>query len=40
MKTSIFDLQVAHANSVSDLYNAIGEDFWSSTWCNSAAFEG
>ncbi|XP_014520846.1 suppressor of RPS4-RLD 1 isoform X1 [Vigna radiata var. radiata] len=32
--------EVTHANSISDLYNAIGEDFWSSTWCNSAAFEG
>nr|XP_007156747.1 hypothetical protein PHAVU_002G013900g [Phaseolus vulgaris]ESW28741.1 hypothetical protein PHAVU_002G013900g [Phaseolus vulgaris] len=32
--------EVTRANSVSDLYNAIGEDFWSSTWCNSTAFEG
>jgi len=40
MNTWIFDLQVTHANSVSDLYKAIGEDFWSSTWCNSTAFEG
>ncbi|KAG4973185.1 hypothetical protein JHK87_030006 [Glycine soja] len=31
---------VIHANSVSDLYNVVGEDFWSSTWCNSTAFEG
>ncbi|XP_020230351.1 suppressor of RPS4-RLD 1 [Cajanus cajan] len=32
--------EVMHANSVSDLYNVVGEDFWSSTWCNSSAFEG
>ncbi|KAG4386473.1 hypothetical protein AAZX31_11G049700 [Glycine max] len=32
--------EVIHANSVSDLYNVVGEDFWSSTWCNSTAFEG
>ncbi|RDX82619.1 Suppressor of RPS4-RLD 1, partial [Mucuna pruriens] len=31
---------VMHANSVSDLYNVVGEDFWSATWCNSIAFEG
>lgn len=40
LETSIFDVQVIHANSVSDLYNVVGEDFWSSTWCNSTAFEG
>ncbi|KAL5706914.1 Suppressor of RPS4-RLD 1 [Ranunculus cassubicifolius] len=28
------------ANSCSDLYNVVGEDFWLATWCNSAAFEG
>ncbi|KAL2348343.1 hypothetical protein Fmac_002343 [Flemingia macrophylla] len=32
--------EIANANSISDLYNVVGEDFWSSTWCNSTAFEG
>ncbi|CAJ1929408.1 unnamed protein product [Sphenostylis stenocarpa] len=32
--------QVTHVSSVSDRYNVVGEDFWSSTWCSSAAFEG
>ncbi|XP_027362066.1 suppressor of RPS4-RLD 1 isoform X2 [Abrus precatorius] len=32
--------EVMHAKSCSDLYNIIGEDFWSATWCNSTAFEG
>lgn len=29
-----------NANSCSDLYKAIGEDFWLATWCNSTALEG
>ncbi|OVA17057.1 Tetratricopeptide repeat-containing domain [Macleaya cordata] len=29
-----------HAESCSDLYSVIGEDFWLATWCNSTAFEG
>ncbi|KAK7406487.1 hypothetical protein VNO78_08114 [Psophocarpus tetragonolobus] len=33
-------MAVMHANSVSDLYNVVGEDFWSATWCNSTATEG
>ncbi|RYQ80816.1 hypothetical protein Ahy_Scaffold1g106965 isoform A [Arachis hypogaea] len=32
--------EVIHAKSCSDLYNIVGEDFWSATWCNSTAFEG
>ncbi|KAK2372574.1 Suppressor of RPS4-RLD 1 [Trifolium repens] len=32
--------KIMHAKSCSDLYNVVGEDFWSSTWCNSTAFEG
>ncbi|MED6192213.1 Suppressor of RPS4-RLD 1 [Stylosanthes scabra] len=32
--------EVVHAKSCSDLYNIVGEDFWSATWCNSTAFEG
>ncbi|TKY70628.1 Suppressor of RPS4-RLD 1 [Spatholobus suberectus] len=32
--------EVMHASSVSDLYNVVGEDFWSATWCNSTVFEG
>ncbi|MED6182934.1 Suppressor of RPS4-RLD 1 [Stylosanthes scabra] len=32
--------EVMRAKSCSDLYRIVGEDFWLSTWCNSAAFEG
>ncbi|KAJ1414511.1 Tetratricopeptide-like helical domain superfamily [Sesbania bispinosa] len=32
--------EIMHAKSCSDLYNVVGEDFWSSTWCNSTACEG
>ncbi|XP_061340851.1 suppressor of RPS4-RLD 1 isoform X2 [Gastrolobium bilobum] len=32
--------EIMHAKSCSDLYNIVGEDFWSATWCNSTAFEG
>ncbi|XP_045812223.1 suppressor of RPS4-RLD 1 [Trifolium pratense] len=31
--------EIMHAKSCSDLYNVVGEDFWSATWCNSTAFE-
>ncbi|KAL5993851.1 hypothetical protein ACLOJK_038208 [Asimina triloba] len=31
---------VMHAESCSDLYSIVGEDFWVATTCNSAAFEG
>ncbi|GAB4849033.1 Suppressor of RPS4-RLD 1 [Ancistrocladus abbreviatus] len=31
---------IMHAESCSDLYGVVGEDFWLATWCNSAAFEG
>ncbi|KAK4799524.1 hypothetical protein SAY86_024889 [Trapa natans] len=31
---------IMDANSCSDLYKAVGEDFWLATWCNSTAFEG
>lgn len=31
---------VLNAESCSDLYQAIGQDFWCSTWCNSTACEG
>lgn len=29
-----------NAESCSDLYQAVGEDFWVATWCNSTAVEG
>ncbi|XP_027078399.1 suppressor of RPS4-RLD 1 [Coffea eugenioides] len=32
--------QVMNAESCSDLYQAIGDDFWVATWCNSTAVEG
>lgn len=32
--------EIMNAKSCSDLYKVVGEDFWSSTWCNSTAFEG
>ncbi|XP_052195402.1 suppressor of RPS4-RLD 1 isoform X2 [Diospyros lotus] len=32
--------QILNAESCSDLYRVIGEDFWLATWCNSTAFEG
>ncbi|KAK4749428.1 hypothetical protein SAY87_026877 [Trapa incisa] len=32
--------EIMDANSCSDLYKAVGEDFWLATWCNSTAFEG
>ncbi|CAN1324635.1 Suppressor of RPS4-RLD 1 [Linum perenne] len=28
------------AETCSDIYRAVGEDFWLATWCNSTAFEG
>ncbi|PON66705.1 N-terminal acetyltransferase A, auxiliary subunit [Parasponia andersonii] len=31
---------IMDAKSCSDLYRAIGEDFWLATWCSSTAFEG
>ncbi|XP_052195401.1 suppressor of RPS4-RLD 1 isoform X1 [Diospyros lotus] len=31
---------ILNAESCSDLYRVIGEDFWLATWCNSTAFEG
>ncbi|GMH24057.1 hypothetical protein Nepgr_025900 [Nepenthes gracilis] len=31
---------IMHAESCSDLYKVVGEDFWLSTWCNSTAIEG
>ncbi|XP_060970422.1 suppressor of RPS4-RLD 1 isoform X2 [Cannabis sativa] len=31
---------IMDANSCSDLYRAVGEDFWQATWCSSTAFEG
>ncbi|KAK6923111.1 Tetratricopeptide repeat [Dillenia turbinata] len=31
---------IINAESCSDLYNLVGEDFWLATWCNSLAFEG
>ncbi|KAL6551761.1 hypothetical protein OROGR_007915 [Orobanche gracilis] len=32
--------EIVHAESCSDLYRAVGEDFWLVTWCNSMAVEG
>nr|XP_043631508.1 suppressor of RPS4-RLD 1 [Erigeron canadensis] len=32
--------EILKAQSCSDLYNVVGEDFWLSTWCDSTAFEG
>ncbi|KAK4777177.1 hypothetical protein SAY86_005865 [Trapa natans] len=32
--------EIMDAISCSDLYKAVGEDFWLATWCNSTAFEG
>ncbi|GAB2231766.1 hypothetical protein Droror1_Dr00010778 [Drosera rotundifolia] len=32
--------KIMHAESCSDLYSIIGEDFWAATWCNSTASEG
>lgn len=32
--------EILKAESCSDLYKVIGEDFWLATWCNSTAFEG
>ncbi|GER30947.1 tetratricopeptide repeat protein [Striga asiatica] len=31
---------ILNAESCSDLYKAVGEDFWLSTWCNSMTIEG
>ncbi|XAR57739.1 hypothetical protein NMG60_11025991 [Bertholletia excelsa] len=31
---------ILNAESCSDLYRVVGEDFWLATWCNSTAFEG
>ncbi|KAL7231710.1 hypothetical protein ACSBR2_009860 [Camellia fascicularis] len=31
---------IMNADSCSDLYRVVGEDFWLATWCNSTAFEG
>jgi len=36
----MFDMQIMHAKSCSDLYKVVGEDFWLATWCNSTAVEG
>ncbi|XP_043709211.1 suppressor of RPS4-RLD 1-like [Telopea speciosissima] len=32
--------KIMHAQSCSDLYDVVGEDFWLATWCESTAFEG
>ncbi|KAK4393437.1 Suppressor of RPS4-RLD 1 [Sesamum angolense] len=32
--------EIMNAESCSDLYKAVGQDFWLATWCNSMAFEG
>ncbi|GAV58758.1 TPR_1 domain-containing protein/TPR_11 domain-containing protein [Cephalotus follicularis] len=32
--------EIMNAKNCSDLYKAVGEDFWLATWCNSMAFEG
>ncbi|PWA98797.1 hypothetical protein CTI12_AA008460 [Artemisia annua] len=32
--------EILKAETCSDLYKVIGEDFWLATWCNSTAFEG
>ncbi|KAL2522527.1 Suppressor of RPS4-RLD 1 [Forsythia ovata] len=32
--------EIMNAESCSDLYKTIGEDFWLATWCNSTAIEG
>lgn len=32
--------EITKAVSCAELYNAIGEDFWTATWCNSTAVEG
>eukprot|EP00261_Vitis_vinifera_P021485 XP_010652744.1 PREDICTED: suppressor of RPS4-RLD 1 isoform X3 [Vitis vinifera] len=32
--------EIMHAESCSDLYKIVGEDFWLATWCNSTAIEG
>ncbi|KAI5684482.1 hypothetical protein M9H77_05710 [Catharanthus roseus] len=32
--------EIMNAESLSDLYEAVGEDFWVATWCNSTAVEG
>lgn len=32
--------EILKAESCSDLYKAVGEDFWLATWCNSTAYEG
>lgn len=29
-----------NAESCSDLYRAVGQDFWLATWCHSMAVEG
>lgn len=33
-------LQIMAAESCSDLYRVVGQDFWLATWCNSTALEG
>ncbi|KAK9286712.1 hypothetical protein L1049_015115 [Liquidambar formosana] len=32
--------EIMHAESCSDIYRVVGEDFWLATWCNSTAIEG
>ncbi|KAK6151247.1 hypothetical protein DH2020_016179 [Rehmannia glutinosa] len=32
--------EIMNAESCSDLYRAVGKDFWLATWCNSIAVEG
>ncbi|KAL6530100.1 hypothetical protein OROMI_028745 [Orobanche minor] len=32
--------EIVNAESCSDFYRAVGEDFWLATWCNSMAVEG
>jgi len=32
--------EIMNAESCSDLYRVVGQDFWLATWCNSTAFEG
>ncbi|KAG5535547.1 hypothetical protein RHGRI_023347 [Rhododendron griersonianum] len=32
--------EIMNAESCSDLYRVVGQDFWLATWCSSTAFEG
>jgi len=37
---SVGHVQLMVAETCSDLYKIVGEDFWVATWCNSMASEG